>query len=362
MRPELVADFEKRFSGGMTVRADLRRPADEFSITVLFGPSGCGKTTILRCLAGLERPEHGRIRFGDATWHDAAGGVCLPPQRRGVGYLSQDSALFPHMTVARNIAYGLLGVPGPERRRRVAGMLDLFRLNGLEGRYPGQISGGQQQRVALARCLACKPRLLLLDEPFSSLDATTREGLRHELRHLLAGFGTPALIVTHDRIEAIALADHLVVLDGGRIRQGGTVQEVFSRPADPEVARIVGVETVVPARVVDVQGGLATVAVGGARLVAVHDGPAGQEVYACIRAEEVVLQAGAGGPSSVRNRLDAVVSRLIPEGAVVRVGLDCGFHLTALVTRPACEELGLRVGGSITALLKAPAIHLIRRD
>jgi len=168
--------------------------------------------------------------------------------------------------------------------------------------------------------------------------------------------------VTHDRIEAIALADHLIVMDGGRVRQGGTVQDVFSRPADPQVARIVGVETVVPARVVGVEGGLATVAVGGARLIALYDGPTDHEVYACIRAEEVVLQAGTVSPSSVRNRLEAVVRRLSPEGAMVRVGLDCGFELTALVTRPASEELGLREGATITALLKAPAIHLIRRD
>jgi len=362
MSPELVADFEKRYPGGVAVRADLRRPAQEFSITVLFGPSGCGKTTILRCLAGLERPERGLIRFGDVTWYDAVRGVCLPPQLRGVGYLFQDYALFPHMTVARNISYGLLGISGTVRRHRVADMLDLFRLNGLEGRYPGQISGGQQQRVALARCLACKPRVLLLDEPLSALDATTREVLRRELRNLLAGFGTPTFIVTHDRIEAIALADHLVVLDGGRIRQGGTVQDVFTRPADPEVARIVGVETVVLGRVVGVEGGLATVAVGGARLIALYDGPTDHEVYVCIRAEEVVLQAGTVGPTSVRNRLQVVVRRLSPEGSMVRVGLDCGFDLTALVTRPACAELGLREGDSMTALLKAPAIHLIRRD
>jgi molybdate transport system ATP-binding protein len=362
MTPKLVADFERQFPGGATVRAVLRRPANRFSITVLFGPSGCGKTTILRCLAGLDRPQRGRIDFGETVWLDTAAGICLPPQRRNVGYLSQDYALFPHLSVTQNIAYGLHGLGRGERQRRVAELLALLGLAGLAARYPGQVSGGQQQRIALARALARRPQLLLLDEPLSALDASTREQLRHELRRVLSDFAIPAIIVTHDRVEAIALADHVVVLDQGMIRQSGPVQEVFNRPADLAVARIVGVETVLPARIVRVDDGLATVAVGGAELVAVGVGAKVGEVYLCIRAEEVALQKGAAGHSSARNQLGGVIRSLVPEGPMVRVGLDCGFALAALITRPACTELGLHEGGAVTALVKAPAVHIIPRS
>jgi molybdate transport system ATP-binding protein len=357
----LTARFEKRFAAGPAIAADLERPIDAFSITVLFGPSGCGKTTILRCLAGLERPESGAIHFGPTPWFDAGRGVFLSPQQRGIGYLFQDYALFPHLTVAGNIAYGLSG-PRAERRQRVAAMLDLLHLRGLEERYPHQVSGGQQQRVALARVLVRRPRLLLLDEPLSALDAATREQLRPELRRVLMNFGIPVVLVTHDRIEAMALADHLVVLDAGKVRQQGTVPEVFNRPADLAVARIVGVETVQPGKIVHVADGLATVAVGPVHLVALAPTMEIHDVHVCIRGEEVVLQRDGMKETSPRNRLEAVVRSLAPEGPMVRVTLDCGFVLTALVTRPACAELGLSEGVKITALLKVPSVHLIPRN
>ncbi len=356
MSATLTADFTKRFAGGAVIEAAFRCPAEGAGTTVLYGPSGCGKTTILRCLAGLEQPERGVIRCGAVTWFDAAAGVCLPPQRRGVGFLFQEYALFPHLTVAANIGYGL----ARSERRRIAELLDLLQLTGLDERYPRQLSGGQQQRVALARALAPRPRLLLLDEPLSALDGPTREQLRGELRRLLATAATPAVLVTHDRVEAMALADQLIVLDAGKIRQAGPVHEVFSRPADLTVARIVGVETVEPGRVLRVADGLATVAVGRAELLAVAPDTPAVEVYVCIRAEEVVLQKDMA-PTSARNRLAGRVVSLVPEGPLVRVGLDCGFALAALVTRPACDELHLREGDTVTVLLKAPAIHLLPR-
>jgi molybdate transport system ATP-binding protein len=361
MTAELAACFEKRYPPGVVIRAVLRQPVEGFSITVLFGPSGCGKTTLLRCLAGLERPERGTIRFGDEMWSDGTDKVFLSPQRRRIGYLSQAYALFPHLDVARNVGYGLRGVSPRERRRRVAEMLDRFGLGGLEARYPHRISGGQQQRVALARALIRRPRLLLLDEPLSALDAPLREQLRGELRRLLAESDIPVVLVTHDRVEAIALADQVVVMEGGVVRQSGPVHEVFTRPADVSVARIVGVETVQRARIIEIHEGLATVAIGQARLLALAPDESCGEVYACIRAEEVILQRGEGGPSSVRNRLPGRICFVTPEGPLMRVALDCGFMLTALVTRPAGEELGLRAGGEVMALVKAPAVHLIPR-
>lgn len=361
MSGELRADFEKRFASGTIVRAALDVPMDRFSVTVLFGPSGCGKTTILRSLAGLERPEVGHIRCGETTWLDAASGVWLSPQRRGIGLLTQDLAMFPHLTVARNIGYGLSGVGKAERTRRVGELMTLLKLDGLANRYPHQVSGGQQQRVALARAVAPRPRLLLLDEPLSALDAPTREQLRRELRNLLAVLAIPTVAVTHDAVEAIALADRLVVVDRGGVLQSGSVQEVFARPASIDVARIVGVETVVPGVITQAVNGLATVAIGETELTAVaNDAPVGP-VFVCIRAEDVTLLRGDAIPSSARNRLAGKVVAVEPHGPLLRIGLDCGFPLTALITRPACEELGLKQDEQVTALVKAPAVHLIPR-
>ncbi|MCI0685141.1 MAG: ABC transporter ATP-binding protein [Gemmataceae bacterium] len=362
MSDELVARFVKRFGKGVVVEADFRRPTDCFSATVLFGPSGCGKTTTLRCLAGLERPEEGRIAFEGTPWFDADRRVYLTPQQRGIGYLFQEYALFPHLTVGGNIAYGLRGVPRRERRRLVGEMLGLFRLGGLEDRYPNQVSGGEQQRIALARVLVRRPRLLLLDEPLSALDQPTREQLRPELRRLLVEFGIPVVLVTHDRTEAVALSDHLIVLDHGRGRQQGAAEEVFNRPADVGVARIVGMENVQPGRVLHTDGGLATVEIEGMQLIALAPTSLVEQVYVCIRAEEVALVKGVSNKASPLNRLAGVIRSLTPEGPLVRVGVDCGFTLHALVTRTASDELGLRAGEPITALVKAPSVHLIARS
>jgi molybdate transport system ATP-binding protein len=236
----LDAEFEKRFHSGTLIAGALRHPLEEFAVTALVGPSGCGKTTILRCLAGLETPERGRIVFGGETWFDSAAGVRLSPQRRGIGYLFQEYALFPHLSVADNIAFGLSRTAPAERTSRVDELVALLRLEGLARRFPQELSGGQQQRVALARTVAPRPRLLLLDEPLSALDGPTRSELRQELRGLLRRFAIPALIVTHDSDEVRAFADRVVVLDGGRVLQAGTVDEVTRAPANAAVARIVG--------------------------------------------------------------------------------------------------------------------------
>jgi molybdate transport system ATP-binding protein len=358
MNPRLAVRFEKRYGSGVSVAAEWEQPADAFSVAVLFGPSGCGKTTALRCLAGLERPDIGAIHFDDETWFDAASRINHPPQRRGVGFLFQDYALFPHWTAAGNVGYPL---SRDERAPRVAELLTAFGIAGLDDRYPHQLSGGQQQRVALARALARRPRLLLLDEPLSALDGPTRDNLRPQLRRLLAWFGVPVVLVTHDRTEAMSFADHLIVMDQGRVIQQGRVDEVFTRPVDFAAARIVGTETVQPGHIVGVADGLATVQVGRIVLSAVAAADLGREVFVCIRGEDVALQRGTVGESSPRNRLEAVVESLTPEGPLVRLTLDCGFPLVALVTRPAIGDMGLKVGDRLTAVVKAPAVHLIPR-
>jgi molybdate transport system ATP-binding protein len=361
MSVALVASFTKRFPQGPTIAVHLQRPVETFSVTVLFGPSGSGKTTVLRCLAGLEHPQEGFIRFGQELWCEAGRDFFLPPQRRGIGLLFQEYALFPHLTVASNIGYGLSGLSKSERRRRVADMLDLVHLTGLEARYPRHLSGGQRQRVALARVLATRPRLLLLDEPLSALDADIRQRLRQDLRRLLREVGTPALLVTHDRVEALALGDAVVVMDQGQVRQSGSIHEVFSRPSDATVARIVGVDTIEAGKVLRVTDGLATVVVGGVELIALVDEEVEGEVYVCIRAEEVIIEKDAMMPSNAHNRLVGCIRALSPEGPMVRLSLACGVLLTALVTKQTCDELALREGDQVTAHIKAPAVHLVPR-
>jgi molybdate transport system ATP-binding protein len=361
MNDELVMDFEKKFPLGATIRAALRRSVDHFGVTVLFGPSGCGKTTVLRCLAGLERPETGHIQFKGETWFDATTRVFRSPQQRDVGLLFQHYALFPHLTVAGNVAFGIRRMPRAERRERMREIFTLFEIQDLADRYPSQISGGQQQRVALARVMVRRPRLLLLDEPLSALDATLRENLRWELSRLLGELQVPVVLVTHDRVEAIAMADELVVMENGAIRQAGPVHEVFTRPADLSVAKIVGTETVEPGCIISQEEGLAVVSAADVELLAILPEHIVRDVYVCIRAEEVILQRNTDAQSSVRNRLPAQVTSMVPEGPMVRVGLDVGFRLTSLVTRPACEELQLKIGDQVVAMLKAPAIHLIAR-
>ena len=213
-------------------------------VAVLFGPSGAGKTLTLQCLAGLIRPDAGRIALGGRVLFDAALGVDVPPQQRRIGYVFQGYALFPHLTVADNVGFGLRHRPRAERARRVADVLQRLGLGGLERRYPRELSGGERQRVALGRALAIEPALLLLDEPLSALDAPLRRVLRDELRALLREVGTAAVVVTHDFTEAYRLADHIVVYDGGRVVQAAPRSELLWRPASEIVASIMGIRNV----------------------------------------------------------------------------------------------------------------------
>jgi len=364
MERTLTFDVVRRFSRGPVISARASWALEGAPVTVLFGPSGSGKTTVLRALAGLDRPDAGSITFDGTTWFDAARGVFVPPQTRGVGLLFQEYALFPHLSVAANVRYGLHGVPRREREARVTEIADRFGLVELLPRRPGKLSGGERQRVALARALAPKPRLLLLDEPLSALDAPTREALRGELRHLLEQAGVPAIVVTHDRTEALALGDRLAVLIAGAIRQVGPVHEVFSSPADVDVARVVGTENVFPSRLIRREGGLVVVRAGGPRgpvLVAVDPGGVEDEAYACVRAEEIVLEPFDGHDSSAQNRLPGVIARRQEEGPLVRVTVDCGVRLVALVTRASADRLELVAGRRVSAVVKAPSVRIVPR-
>jgi molybdate transport system ATP-binding protein len=369
LTPCLQIKVARRFTSGFQLSAEMDVELAAGSILVLFGPSGAGKTTVLRQLAGLERPDAGTIRFDSEVWCDVAAGVWRPPQDRHIGLVFQDPTLFPHLTVRNNIHYGVR--PGSDRGRTGVGpgsdpvveIATLLGVRDLENRHPRELSGGEAQRVALARALAPRPRLLLLDEPFASLDMPTRARLRRDVRGLLHRTGTPAILVTHDRIEALAMGDAVVVMIGGRVRQAGPISDVFSHPADVDVAASLGIEAVVPARILSSSGGLLEVAVGSVVLqVAERDALApGADVYACIRAEDVTLATQLSTHASARNHLAARVVGISAEGPVDRVSLDCGFTLDALITRRSREELGLAPGSPVTAAIKATNVHLVPR-
>jgi iron(III) transport system ATP-binding protein len=229
-----ITDLRKAFAATPVLEGiELTVPAG--SLTAILGPSGSGKTTLLRVLAGLQRPDHGTIAIG-ARVVDGAG-VHLPTERRRIGYVPQEGALFPHLTVQANVAFGL---PRAQRRGGVRDLLQLVGLSELARRYPHQLSGGQQQRVALARALAVKPEIVLLDEPFASLDAHLRAAVRADVHSILREAHTTALLVTHDQDEALSMADQVAVLRDGRIAQCAAPHELYARPVDTQIARFIG--------------------------------------------------------------------------------------------------------------------------
>ncbi len=310
-------------------------------------------------IAGLDRPDRGRIDFGEEVWFDSESGGNVATKDRRVGYVTQESALFPHLTVRDNVGFG---VAAEERARRESEMLTLVGVADLATRFPHELSGGQKQRVALARAVAARPRILLLDEPLSALDAAARDSLRRDLGRFLRAVSLPAVLVTHDRGEALALGDDVALIGEGRVLQEGAIADVFSRPASVEAAHVVGIEAVVPARITSrTKDGLVTLDAAGVSLTALDPGEDIHLVFACIRADEVILEPGLA-PTSARNRLAATVKAIHREGALVRVDLDCGFAFSASITRAAERELNLREGLALTAVIKAPAIHLVPRE
>ena len=219
-------------------------------VVALFGPSGAGKSLTLQCLAGLTRPDRGRIVVGGTVFYDSDAGIDVPTQARRLGYVFQNYALFPHLTVEENVGFGLRARPRDERRGRVGEVLDRLDLRGLAARRPRELSGGQQQRVALGRALAVDPELLLLDEPLSALDAPLRRQLRRELVAVVREWRKPTVLVTHDLSEAFQLADRVVVYEGGRVVQAAPRAELLSGPASAQVARLMGVRNILSGHVV----------------------------------------------------------------------------------------------------------------
>ncbi len=286
---------------------DVTLEVPEGATLALLGPSGCGKSTLLRLVAGLERPDAGRVRMGGADV------TARPPQRRDLGMVFQDFALFPHLSVADNVAFGLVerGWEPPRRRERVAEMLDLVGLGGLGQRRVTELSGGQQQRVALARAVAPGPGLLLLDEPLSNLDEALRAELRDEVARILEGLGAEAVYVTHDQVEAFAVADAVAVMRSGRIVQVGGADELLTSPADAWTARFLGHENVW-------EGDEARRIAAAARVAAP---PAGDGAL-LLRIEDVSLASVGSAPRpDGRATARAVVREVLREGLVWRLAL-----------------------------------------
>ena len=343
---------------------------------MLFGPSGAGKTTTLRSIAGLLRPHRGHIEIGGRVVYDAEAGVWVPSHRRQAGYLTQQHHLFPHLTVAGNIAYGLpkavrLEQIGRERvQERVRELVQALHLEGLEDRRTWEISGGQQQRVALGRALAPNPRLLLLDEPFASLDAELRRALRRELRSMLAASPIPVLLVTHDREEALALGDSVQVLDAGKPIARGAPLEVLGQPGRGRVAALVGVENLFRLQVVSRNALDGTMVCVGddLRLEAPLDQPAsgteahpaqGDAVTVAIRASDIILVVEEPRGSSARNRLHGVVTNVEPRPPGYEVTLDCGRLLRCHITGASLTEMAIRPGLPLWAVFKASSCFLV---
>jgi molybdate transport system ATP-binding protein len=317
----------------------------ERETVALVGPSGAGKTTVLRAAAGLVRPAEGRIGLDGDVWFDAARGIDLAPEQRSVGYLFQDYALFPHLSVRRNIAFG--------GRRRADELLRRFDVAHLAHIRPAGLSGGERQRVALARALAREPRALLLDEPLSALDAHTRAGIREELQALLHELALPVLVVTHDFEDAVALADRVGVLRGGRLLQLGTPTELASAPADPFVAALTGGNLLV-GRAHRRQDGLTVVDLDVGGRVYSTDAASGR-VGVVVHPWEVSV-ARVQPEDSALNHLRGRIASLIPEGNRVRVRLG---PLAAELTTASAERLALARGETAVASFKATATRLV---
>ena len=334
--------------GRLRLKAELAVGTGE--LVVLLGPNGAGKTTLLRALAGLVALERGRVVLDGAVLEDTAAGTWVPTERRPVGFVFQDYLLFPHLSALENVAFGLRarGLSKAEARRRAAAWLDRVGLAAQATARPRALSGGQAQRVALARAMVSDPRLLLLDEPLAALDAATRTEVRRDLRRHLASFEGTRLLVTHDPLEAMALADRLVVLEGGRVTQTGRPAEVSERPRSGYVAELVGVNLY--------RGraeGAAIELEGGGRLIAA-DGHRGQ-VFAAVHPHAVALHRHPpeGTP---RNSWPGTAAALEVVGDRVRVRMSGTVPIVAEVTPAAANELRLADGGPVWATVKATEV------
>lgn len=324
---------------------------------VLVGASGAGKTTILNLLTGLMHPDRGTIRVDDAVYFSSERGVAVPPDARDIGYVFQEYALFPHLSVAENVAFGLRAqrYPRTVARDRVRAILDQLGLGDLGARRPPSLSGGQQQRVALARAIVLEPRLLLLDEPLSALDLQSQREVRTELRRFLSTLPCITVLVTHDPLEAVIFGDTIAVVEAGRIVQTGTRDDLLMTPRSRYVAELMGLNFFKGRIASRDPSGLAEIDTGDGRLRIVDPGQ--DDVFVAVSPREITLHTAAPA-STAQNVFYGRIVQLVPEpplGERVRIALDSRPPLVAEVTAHAVQTLGLREGLAVYASFKATA-------
>jgi molybdate transport system ATP-binding protein len=370
--------FERRHSGTPSFLLDVAFEVAP-GITIMFGPSGAGKSTVLDCIAGLVRPDDGSIATGTDILFDAASNVNLPSQRRRVAYMFQKAALFPHMTVEQNVAYGLAKLSGAERASRVQQILAAMHIEGLRRRKPREISGGEAQRVALARSLVTLPRVLLLDEPLAGLDALLKSAIVDDLRAWNSAQGIPILYVTHNRDEVDALGEQVVALDHGRIIGAGTASNVLDAPRRLRLAQAAGFENLLSGEVMDIRedqgvmrvrlnsgaGEFKGPQIGVAQSeraeieVPVVSAQLGEQVVVAIRAGDILVATQRPVGLSARNILEGRILSLDHRGRLVAARVDAGVVFLVHLTPGAASSLELTAGAHVWLVLKTHSCHLL---
>ena len=334
-------------------------------ITILFGPSGAGKSTVLDCVAGLTRPEKGRITVGDEVLFDSRAGVNVPPQKRQIAYVFQTLALFPHMSAEQNIAYGLDSLPRQESGARVEEILKAFRVEKLRSRRPPEISGGERQRIALARSLVTQPRVLLLDEPLAGLDAELKAAIVDDLRAWNAARRIPILYVTHSREEVDALGERVIAMDHGRVISEGAPMDVLEAPRRKRLAQAAGFENLLSGTVVDLREA------DGVMRVRLDKSPceievplgyaaAGDHVRVAIRAGDILLASSQPHDLSARNVMEGRIVSMETRGTLVMARVDCGgAEFIVHLTPGAVRTLELAAGRRVWLVLKTHSCHVV---
>jgi molybdenum ABC transporter ATP-binding protein len=335
-------------------------------ITILFGSSGSGKTSTLKCIAGIFKPDSGRILVDGVCLFDSEAGVDLKIRNRKAGYVFQNLALFPHLSALDNVQFAMSNLPSGERKRRAQSLLEAFKITHTAARYPDRISGGEAQRVALARALAADPRFLLLDEPLSAIDEATKLEIIADLKSINTELRLPIVYVTHSRDEAITLGERVVVFEEGRVRAIGEPLEIFGAPVSSSVARLTGVENVFTAYVtaVDEPGGIIAVQVSDESGACIVDAPLadhriGDRVTLAIRSGDILLATLEPKNTSARNVLRGRISAIEARKDLTLIKVASGVTWTASVTRQAVQELGLATGLEVWIAFKTHSCYLL---